>query len=253
MPNSVAAEWPNHALQRTAPCVTAPASAAAFPPAMQVPRHAPPSLSLGSLGSYTTIPMKPIYLLCFAVLALLSGCSKPDSADYFPLTRTMRYEYSVEFSGPFGGTQKGRRVEQVTGTETIDGKDYFRVNLVFENMPWAQDRVEFRRTTPEGIYQRPSKNGTEALTVPFPFKVGSTWSYSYGANYKCDITGSALEDFVSVSKTYKDCVKLYYKTPYEEGFGYLARGIGPVGGSLTLELPNQAPLKIKEVLTDFHK
>ena len=41
---------PNHALQRTAPCVTAPASAAALPPAMQVPRRTPRSLSLGSLG-----------------------------------------------------------------------------------------------------------------------------------------------------------------------------------------------------------
>jgi hypothetical protein len=29
---------PNHALQRTAACVTAPASAAAFPPTTQVPR-----------------------------------------------------------------------------------------------------------------------------------------------------------------------------------------------------------------------
>ena len=41
---------PNHALQRTAPCVTAPASAAAFPPTTQVPRRTPLSLSLGSLG-----------------------------------------------------------------------------------------------------------------------------------------------------------------------------------------------------------
>ena len=41
---------PNHALQRTAPCVTAPASTAAFPPAMQVPRRTPLSLSLRSLG-----------------------------------------------------------------------------------------------------------------------------------------------------------------------------------------------------------
>src|SRR5260221_13707382 len=38
------------ALQRTAPCVTAPASAAAVPPAMQVPRRIPRSLSLGSLA-----------------------------------------------------------------------------------------------------------------------------------------------------------------------------------------------------------
>ena len=46
-------EAPNHALQRTAPCVTAPASTAALPPAMQVPRRTPRSLSLGSLGGIT--------------------------------------------------------------------------------------------------------------------------------------------------------------------------------------------------------
>jgi len=40
----------NPALQRTAPRVTVAASAAAFPPTMQVPRRTPLSLSLGSLG-----------------------------------------------------------------------------------------------------------------------------------------------------------------------------------------------------------
>jgi hypothetical protein len=48
---------PNHALQRTAPCVTAPASAAAFPPTTQLPRHAPPSLSLGSFGEEIYAPI----------------------------------------------------------------------------------------------------------------------------------------------------------------------------------------------------
>ena len=48
--NPLQPETPNHALQRTAPCVTAPASTAAFPPTMQVPRRTPRSLSLGSLG-----------------------------------------------------------------------------------------------------------------------------------------------------------------------------------------------------------
>jgi hypothetical protein len=41
---------PNHSLQRSAPHVTAPASTTAFPPTVQVPRRAPRSLSLGSLG-----------------------------------------------------------------------------------------------------------------------------------------------------------------------------------------------------------
>jgi len=50
---------PNHALQRTAPCVTAPASTAAFPPTTQVPRRTPLSLSLGSLG-VATRPSKTV-------------------------------------------------------------------------------------------------------------------------------------------------------------------------------------------------
>ena len=45
---SFAQPRPNQALQRTAPCVTVAASAAAFPPAMQLPRGTPLSLSLGS-------------------------------------------------------------------------------------------------------------------------------------------------------------------------------------------------------------
>ena len=63
----------NHALQRTAPRVTAPASTAAFPPAMQVPRRAPQSLSLGSLGVATRVVFNgafpPLHLLQFAVLS----------------------------------------------------------------------------------------------------------------------------------------------------------------------------------------
>ena len=41
---------PNHALQRTAPRVTAPASGLRLSPTVQAPRRAPQSLSLESLG-----------------------------------------------------------------------------------------------------------------------------------------------------------------------------------------------------------
>ena len=68
---------PNHALQRTAPCVTAPASAATFPPTMQVPRRAPQSLSLRSLGvAARTMRTNVISLLFFALL-----CATPLYAD----------------------------------------------------------------------------------------------------------------------------------------------------------------------------
>ena len=68
-------EGPNHALQRTAPRVTVaailacarlvrswlyPTSVASFcAPPSQLPRHAPPSLSLGSLGAIQRFHRKP--------------------------------------------------------------------------------------------------------------------------------------------------------------------------------------------------
>jgi hypothetical protein len=61
---------PNHALQRTAPCVTAPASTAAFPPTMQVPRRAPLSLSLGSLGVISHIRVKWTLIIANLVAAV---------------------------------------------------------------------------------------------------------------------------------------------------------------------------------------
>lgn len=48
-----AIETANHALQRTALCVKGPASAAAFPPTMEVPRRTSRWLSLGSLELFT--------------------------------------------------------------------------------------------------------------------------------------------------------------------------------------------------------
>jgi hypothetical protein len=62
----------NHALQRTAPHVTAAASAAAFPPTVQPPRRAPRSLSLGSLG-LSHAHMKLAITLFLVPLVCLAG------------------------------------------------------------------------------------------------------------------------------------------------------------------------------------
>jgi hypothetical protein len=61
----------------TAPCVTAPASAATFPPTMQVPRRTPLSLSLGSLGGMNTHVFKTAFTVFAFALAML-GCGKRD-------------------------------------------------------------------------------------------------------------------------------------------------------------------------------
>jgi hypothetical protein len=49
-------ETPNQALPRTAPGVTAAASATTLPPTRQMPRRTPRSLRLGSSGVATRIP-----------------------------------------------------------------------------------------------------------------------------------------------------------------------------------------------------
>src|SRR5438067_6567554 len=89
----------NHALQRTAPCVTAPASAAALPPAMQVPRRTPRSLSLGSLD----VNRRAIVMLLLSLI-VAARASALDRRDY--LIRGERekdsYERAVEQILPQG-------------------------------------------------------------------------------------------------------------------------------------------------------
>ena len=79
---------PNHALQRTGVAVTAPASAAAFPPAMQGPRQPRPSLSLGSLGDFTPSVCKMRFLILIAASILAVGCSRSGTWTDDPKTWT---------------------------------------------------------------------------------------------------------------------------------------------------------------------
>ena len=87
---------PNHALQRTAPGVTVAASTAAFPPAMQVPRRAPRSLSLGSLAvSRTSLlnlrtNMKIPLLLLSVITLLVHGLSAAEPTPQFVEHISMR-------------------------------------------------------------------------------------------------------------------------------------------------------------------
>ena len=71
-------ETPNHALQRTATAVTAPASCLRLSPTMQGPRQPQRSLSLGSLGVATFFFVNRAIILSAVVGTLLlfaAGCS----------------------------------------------------------------------------------------------------------------------------------------------------------------------------------
>jgi len=71
---------PNHALQRTAPGVTAPASAATFPPTMQVPRRPPLSLSLGSAGVFRAHNRMQLLLFFLLFMVCASQAEPPHPA-----------------------------------------------------------------------------------------------------------------------------------------------------------------------------
>ena len=78
---------PNHALQRTAPHVTVAASRR---PTTQLPRRAPRSLSLGSLGVATRLVKRSIPILAFS--ALIVGCAhhtQPHHVEFTPPWRTV--------------------------------------------------------------------------------------------------------------------------------------------------------------------
>ena len=82
---------PNHALQRTAPRVTVAANSSSNPsrPSValsyarslsprsttQLPRHAPPSLSLGSLGVASHTVNKALFI-CWFLLFVFAGCER---------------------------------------------------------------------------------------------------------------------------------------------------------------------------------
>jgi len=95
---------PNHALQRTAPCVTAPASTATFPPTAQVPRRTPRSLSLGSLGRFPMHAISQSFALVALSLAVVSCSTSPvlhPMLDGYPGTITQS-EATARFRIPDG-------------------------------------------------------------------------------------------------------------------------------------------------------
>ncbi|MEA3188676.1 MAG: hypothetical protein QOD99_2506 [Chthoniobacter sp.] len=94
---------PDHEMQRTAPCVTAAASTAAFPPAMQVLRPLRLSLSLGSLGLLRAHRMKATshFLICIIATFIISLVLSPDSnGQAAPTPRIERIETEKLKPGP---------------------------------------------------------------------------------------------------------------------------------------------------------
>ena len=137
---------PNHALQRTAPCVTTPASTATFPPAMQVPRRTPRSLSLGSLGviEWKSMTMKSFFLSTIVVVLSLADCRSKGNAGFQNQSRERppnavpspgkqaddRLNYSLSIlCNRYNGEADWDKIDPITFVETLEACNHTFVTI----------------------------------------------------------------------------------------------------------------------------
>jgi len=128
-------ETPNQALQRTAPAVTARASAAALPPAMHGPRQPPPSLSLGSLGASPPVmkTLTSFLLVLAATFAIAADSPNAPAEIYIAVFKAFQQAELLEKSKSIPDAIKNYREAEKL------------VKLLRDNHPnWKPDMVDLR-------------------------------------------------------------------------------------------------------------
>ncbi len=153
-----------------------------------------------------------VYVLIINII-LLIFCSKKEGEDYFPMSKGMRWEYSVQMLVPLVGTVKGKAICRVDGIENIKGKKYFKLVFVPLEIPGAETEIEYCRKTKHGIYIIDSKymDRPEELDIPFPTEIGSSWMEQIPIEgefkkFNCRIEG--FETLTLIDKEYKNCLKI---------------------------------------------
>jgi hypothetical protein len=174
----------------------------------------------------------PITAIAVSIVFLASGCSKPTGEEYFPELRDgARREYTIEYSALLVGVQKGRLAYRIDGTETINGKTYFKEVAVFSGISGAPAQTRYVRRDKQGTYaiDGDDKTRTEYLETPFPVQVGNSWTVKKPkgeSHYRAE----AIETLQLFDRKYDRCLKISFSGPEGEGYSYSAPGIGEVKG-----------------------
>ena len=150
---------------------------------------------------------------------------------YNPLSVGLRWEADVDLTTPDGSVFHGTAVREITGTEVIDGKTYFKSVTRFTGLPGMNQFTTYRRKTPDGIYAingfDPQKH--EYLETGLPLTVGKTWTAAIDTDKT--IFTVEKEETVSVGdRKYEKCLKVVYRSngPSPSGHFYLAPNTGNV-------------------------
>ena len=164
---------------------------------------------------------------------MLLGCARQPGKEFYPFSNGARWEYSVEFSSPFAGVQRGKCIIRIEGTEKIRGNVYFKKVTVFSGIPGAEPETSFHRVTANGVYKIPGahRDMQEYLEVPFPLKVGTAWSEAEPEG-RIDWHVEIEETAELPERQYEKSLKIRFHgqnaTGAFDGFEYDAPGIGTV-------------------------
>ncbi len=152
-----------------------------------------------------------------------------NSVDYFPLSIGKRLEYSFIASNTFK-SDRGKMVMKIDEKEIINNKEYYKMILVYSEIPGAEAETYYCRKAQDGIYAIDGKNklSPEYLYIKLPLEVGVTWK-SFTPNGVIDNRVEGIETLELVDKKYKDCLKITFnKENADNGYIYLFKGIGAV-------------------------
>jgi len=144
------------------------------------------------------------WMIPLLAVASVAACSQGGSfaPDYTPLGDGYRWEYAVSYVALFIGKSEGKAVARIEGSETIDGKSYFKAILVYSGIPGAEPETIFMRKGSDGLYQVNGKHTAagEYLALPLPLEVGKSWTIETPfSSMKCNI--DAKESALLFEKT----------------------------------------------------
>jgi len=175
---------------------------------------------------------KIILWLAIPSVAVLWSCAKPGEQEYFPPLRDgAKREYSVQCATLVAGVLQGRLVWRIDGSEAVNGKTYFKEVRVTTGIPGVPAQLRYLRRDEQGIHaiDGNDKTRTEYLEVPFPVKVGNSWTVK-SQDGETRFRAEAIETLRLSDRKYDRCLKVSYKSAKGEGYSYFAPAIGDVKG-----------------------
>ena len=197
-----------------------------------------------------------------AVLLILCGCSsnvlrqqfdQPLDDHYPAITKGEQWEYSLEYTTPSAGLQRGTLTVSADAEEQINGKYYLRTVTSFTGVSDFAASYTYYRKTAQGIYTIYGShiNAPEFVETPFPLTIGKTWVVPH-PDGALQYTAENIETVQAANQRYENCLKVSFRSQDQqsgfEGYSYHSPDFGEVkrvmklnGSTIVYILKNHKP------------